>query len=536
MKYIKFLIVCFLIVCFTNTYGQMSSQAIGASRKFQSLIDLIDKMYVDTVKFDSLVEEAIVSMLHKMDPHSVYISAKELERFKEPLEGSFEGIGVTFRLSKDTVIISDVISGGPSEKLGILAGDRIIKVNDSIIAGIGIKQNDVPKLLRGKKGTIVKVSIKRGTGKELIDFNIIRDKIPLYSVDAAYVTKDNIGYIKLNKFAKTTTEELDTVFNYFQKNKVKDIILDLTGNGGGYLDKAVELCNNFLRKKNLIVYTQGIHQQKINYDLTTDGKFLDGKLVVMVDEGSASASEIVSGAIQDWDRGLVVGRRTFGKGLVQQERLLTDGSAVRLTIARYYTPAGRCIQKPYSEGYSDYEEDILHRIKQGELYNKDSIHIEKNNKFKTLKFEKDVYDGGGIMPDVFVPLDTNLMSMLHSQISRKNVLFTFVSNYVDKNRAELKTEYKVFEIFEKSFDINENIQKELFEAAKLEKINVDSLSQKMTSEQLRYLKNHVKALIADELFNKNAFYKIINNYNPTFRKAQELILNNKEYDKILKGK
>ncbi|MDR2836947.1 MAG: peptidase S41, partial [Bacteroidales bacterium] len=369
---------------------------------------------------------------------------------------------------------------------------------------------------------------------ELIEYNIVRDKIPLNSVDASYVTDDKIGYVKLNKFARTTADELDVVFSNFKKEGAKDIILDLSGNGGGYLDQAVDLANNFLKKNKLIVYTEGVHQKKIEYNLKEDGKFLDCKLIVLVDESSASASEIVSGALQDWDRAIIVGRRTFGKGLVQREYPLPDGSAVRLTIARYYTPTGRCIQKTYSGGYDEYIHDFSNRVKNGEFYHRDSIHLEGHQKFLTLQYERTVYDAGGIMPDVFVPLDTTRISEYHSLLLRKSVVFSVVSNYVDKNRANLKNKYPNFKEYDKLFVVDEVLEKELSEAAKTAKIYIDSLKP-ATPAQIAYMTNHLKALIADEIFSKNEFYQIYNNMNPVFNKAYEIITDKKMYNSIIRG-
>ncbi len=505
------------------------------TRKFNKMLSLIDAMYVDSVDMDGLVETAIVSMLKEMDPHSVYISAEEIEKMKEPLEGSFEGIGVQFRIMEDTLLVVGVISGGPSEKVGIHNGDRIIVVDDENIAGVGIDNNGVAKRLRGKKGTVVKVEVLRRSEKQPLVFNITRDKIPIYSVDASYITDDNTGYIKLNKFARTTKEELDSVFTTFVKAGVKDIILDLTGNTGGYLDKAVSLCDEFLQKDKLIVYTEGVRMPRSDYKSTKDGRFYRGKLIVLVDEGSASASEIVSGALQDWDRAVIVGRRTFGKGLVQREMPLTDGSAVRLTIARYYTPTGRLIQKPYVEGYDEYADDMTNRYLHGEFMHKDSIVFADSLKYETLVYKKTVYGGGGIMPDDFIPVDTTLRSDFHLELLRKGVLFTFVSKYVDQHRAELNEKYPDIETFKRDFEVNQEVLDMLTTEAKEQKINVDSLTP-ATEAQNTYLKVHLKSLIAGDIWRNNEFWFIFNDINPFFLRAQEIINDDKLYDSLLKGK
>lgn len=538
MKKIKYFLILFLIAIGTISYAQSNyakqEEISKQAKKLEQIITLIDFLYVDTVSTDTIVEKAVVSMLKDLDPHSVYISQKELQQFKEPLEGSFDGIGVSFRLIKDTVVIMELISGGPSEKIGILAGDRIVKVNDSVIAGVGLKQNDVPKLLRGKKGTVVKVAVKRGKSNQLIDFNIVRDKIPLYSVDASYISDDNIGYVRLNKFSRTTKNELDTIFERFQKEKVNDIILDLTGNGGGYLDQAVSLCSYFLDKNKLVVYTEGAHSPKVEYKSNGNNIFKSGRLVVLVDESSASASEIVSGAFQDWDRGVVVGRRSFGKGLVQREYELLDKSAIRLTVAKYFTPSGRCIQKPYSSGDDEYGLDILNRYKHGELYHRDSIVFDESHKFKTLNYGKTVYAGGGIMPDDFVPLDTNLIGEYQTQLLRKNVIFPFVSNYVDQNRQELSEKYKNYKKFKDNFVVEDNFMQGLKQVAQDEGIKLDSIKTN-TEVQENYLLNHIKALIALDLFSKNEFYEIYNLNNPVVKRAYEIIRDEKTYKKLLRG-
>lgn len=512
-----------------------SQDVNSESRKFNKMLSLIDVMYVDSVELDDLVEVAIINMLRELDPHSVYISAEELSKMKEPLEGSFEGIGVQFRIMEDTLLIVGVISGGPSEKVGLLTGDRIILVDDENIAGVGIDNAGVAKRLRGKKGTVVKVEILRRGEKHPLVFNITRDVIPIYSIDASYITDDKIGYIKLNKFARTTEQELDSVFTIFVKAGVKNIILDLTGNTGGYLDKAVSLCDEFLQNDKLIVYTEGAKIPRTEYKSSKEGRFYKGKLIVIVDEGSASASEIVSGALQDWDRAVIVGRRTFGKGLVQREMPLTDGSAVRLTIARYYTPTGRLIQKSYEDGYDEYADDITDRYLHGEFLSKDSIVFADSLKYQTLVYKKTVYGGGGIMPDDFIPIDTTLRSDYHIELIRKGVLFNFVAKYVDTHRVELHDQYPDIETFKSSFEVNQSVLEELEIAAVEQNINIDSLSP-ATDQQLDYLKTHLKALIAGDIWRNNEFWMIYNDINPFFIRACEIINDDKLYDSLLKGK
>lgn len=531
---IKILLLVLAGILFVNS-GLFAQDVNSETRKFNKMLSLIDAMYVDSVDMDELVEVAIISMLKDMDPHSVYISAEEIEKMKEPLEGSFEGIGVQFRIMEDTLLVVGVISGGPSEKVGIINGDRIIAVDDENIAGVGIDNDGVAKRLRGKKGTVVKVEVLRRGEKQNLVFNITRDKIPIYSIDASYITDDNIGYIKLSRFARTTKEELDSVFSHFVKAGVKDIILDLSGNTGGYLDKAVSLCDEFLQNDKLIVYTEGVKMPRTDYKSTKNGRFYKGKLVVIVDEGSASASEIVSGALQDWDRAVIVGRRTFGKGLVQREMPLTDGSAVRLTIARYYTPTGRLIQKPYEDGYDDYADDITNRYLHGEFTNKDSIVFADSLKYETLVYKKTVYGGGGIMPDDFIPVDTTLRSDYHLELLRKGVIFSFESKYVDQHRAEFTSKYPDIETYIRDFNVDQVLLDELLVAAKDAGINTDSLTPG-TKAQDDYLKLHIKSLIAGDIWRNNEFWMVFNEINPFFLRAKEIILDEKQYETLLKGK
>ena len=531
MKINKYFITIAVLLLNVQLFAQNNAQR--EAQKFGQIIQYIDNYYVDTVNIKKIVENAITDMLNKMDPHSYYISAEEIERAKEPLEGSFDGIGIQFNIMEDTLLVVGVINGGPSEKVGLINGDRIVMVNDSLIAGVGLKNEQVIKLLRGKKGTTVKVSVNRRGKKELIDFLITRDKIPIYSVDAAYTTEENIGYIRLSRFAKTSMQELDSVFNMFIKSGTKDIILDLSGNTGGYLDQAVRLADEFLQADKLIVYTQGRHSPRKEYKSTKSGRFYKGRLIVIVDEGSASASEIVSGAIQDWDRGIVIGRRTFGKGLVQNEFNLFGGAAVRLTVSRYYTPTGRSIQKPYTNDIEDYHKDIYNRYKHGEFMSKDSIIFADSLKYKTLEYKKTVYGGGGIMPDYFIPFDTTITSDFQNAIMRKGVLFPFVTKYYDNNRQIFKN-YKNVNDYKKRFEVDDAMLNQLYEEARLKKIDIDSFP-KATPEQMNYLKNHIKALIAGDIWTNKEFWQVYNDYNPFFIKAKEIINDKKLYDKILKG-
>jgi carboxyl-terminal processing protease len=413
-----------------------SSKAMSGN-KLNNVINYIQSEYVDTVNADELSNKAINSLLAELDPHSVYIPAEEFEHTNEQLEGGFDGIGVEFNIFNDTLIVISPLSGGPSATAGVMPGDKIINVNGKCIAGNGLKSDDVFKYLKGKKGTLVKLDVLRMGFKKLLPFNIIRDKIPMKSVDISYMIQPTVGFIKISKFSSTTHDEFTKGFTVLKAQGLKSLILDLRGNPGGFLNEAVDLCDDFLDDKKLIVYTQGNARPKQEYYATTKGVFEKGKLVVLIDEGSASAAEIVAGAIQDNDRGTVIGRRSFGKGLVQEQSQLNDGSAIRLTIARYYTPSGRCIQKPYIKGkHEDYYEEEINRYKSGELLNKDSIKFNKQETFKTLK-GKTVYGGGGIMPDVFIGIDTSMAQRELIEILVKTEANKYCLAYANKHRAEL---------------------------------------------------------------------------------------------------
>ena len=427
--------------------------------KYGRLLRLIDSYYVDSTKMDDLTEKAIVEVLRNLDPHSVYISKEEVEKMNEPLVGNFEGVGISFNVYRDTLMVVTPISGGPSEKVGIRAGDRIVEVDAKKIASIGLKNTDVYDLLRGKKGTKVEMKIKRKGEDNLLDFTVIRDKIPINSLDASYMLNDNTGYIKLNKFSATTTSEFyDAIKALKASSKLNSLVLDLRGNGGGYLTAAIELADQFLTAYRLVVYTQGLHADKKEYDATPLGELEQGKLVVLIDEGSASASEIVSGAIQDWDRGVLIGRRSYGKGLVQQPFPLTDGSMIRLTTAHYYTPSGRCIQKPYTDGVEEYQKDYLKRIEHGELFSRDSVTQDKSEKFLTKVSKRVVYGGGGVMPDLFIPLDTSKYYAYYNNLSRKGLVYTGVLDIMDENRDSFVQQYTDFKTFTDKFEVSDEMQ------------------------------------------------------------------------------
>jgi carboxyl-terminal processing protease len=506
--------------------AQPGISGLGQSMdKFGAALQLVNYYYMDSVKNEKLVEDAIEGMLEKLDPHSVYVTPKELKEFNEPLSGNFEGIGIQFNILEDTITVISPIAGGPSDRLGILSGDRIVKIEGENVAGIKIKNEQVLKRLRGDKGTQVKISVFRRGLRDLLDFTIVRDKIPIYSVDASYMAEPGIGYIKLSRFAQTSTEEVRNGIKQLKQQGAKSIILDLQDNGGGLLNAAFEIADEFLTTGKKIVYTSGLHSPRKDYNSTQFGEFQQGRLVVLVDEGSASASEIVSGAVQDWDRGLLIGRRTFGKGLVQNQFPLPDGSALRMTIAQYFTPTGRCIQKPYGKGSDDYYKDLMNRYKRGELVNRDSIKFPDSLTYKTPA-GRTVYGGGGIMPDIFIPLDTTGTSKYLTDLSRKGVVSSYALKYADNHRQELKSLYPDFNAFKKGFRITDQMLEELVNAGAKDGVAKDEKGFKNSS---LIIITQLKALLARDLYKPENFFEIINDLNDPYRKALE-ILQSKDFE------
>ncbi|MBO5132854.1 MAG: S41 family peptidase [Paludibacteraceae bacterium] len=504
-------------------------------QKFAVALYAVTSHYVDTVNSEKMVDNAIVGVLEKLDPHSIYITKSEVKKMNEPLEGSFEGIGVVFQMMEDTLLVIQTISGGPSEKVGIMAGDRFVMVNDSSIAGVNMQNTDIMKKLRGPKGTSVRVKVLRRGVKDLIEFKIVRDKIPIFSLDAAYMVDDEIGYIKINRFSSTTFAEYKTAFEKLKKKGMKSLILDLQDNGGGYMSAAIELADDFLSGGKMLVYTEGANQLKETHESTAVGDFESGNLVILVNESSASASEIVSGAIQDWDRGVIVGRRTFAKGLVQKPVALPDGSQIRLTVARYYTPTGRCIQRPYKENLKNYNKDLIERYNHGELMHEDSIAFPDSLRYQTLQLKRSVYGGGGIMPDIFIPLDTTKYTDYHRNIVAKGVLNKFVLNFLDKERKKLSRTYptddnkgeKSFEKFEKEFFISDEVINDLVKEGEKEGVKLDS-AQLATSKDL--IKLQIKAMLARDLWDTSEYYKIMNVENPIYNKGVEILKSQSLYN------
>lgn len=532
-----YLILLTAMLCGMQLMAQQGSNT--PLRKLQMAEFAISRLYVDPVDENKLVESAIVEMLSKLDPHSTYSNPEEVKEMTEPLQGGFEGIGVQFQMIEDTLLVIQPVSGGPSERAGILAGDRITAVNDTAIAGVKMSTEEIMKRLRGKKGTTVGLTVVRRGIDDKLTFEVKRDKIPIYSLDASYIIdpRSKTGYIRINRFAATTAEEFLTALTELKKQGMKHLILDLQGNGGGYLNAATDLANHFLQQKQLIVYTEGRAAKRSEFNAEGNGQFLDGRVAVLIDEYSASASEIVTGAVQDWDRGVVVGRRSFGKGLVQRPIELPDGSMIRLTIARYYTPAGRCIQKPYdhtanpdgSAGEDKYNQELIDRLNHGELMHADSIHFPDSLRVKTLRLGRTVYGGGGIMPDCFVPLDTLQYTDLHRNLVARGVIIRATTGYIEKHRAELEKEYKTFARFADKFEIDDDFMADVRALAEKEKVKIDEAQY---AQSLPLIKTQLKALIARDLWDMNEYYQVMNTQNEVVQKALQVI-GGEEYDKIL---
>ena len=531
MKRTLFLLAIVFIstIASAQNQGKPSKSQLNA-QKFANTLYLIENYYVDTTNSDKVVEDAIIAALKELDPHSAYISKKDVQKANEPLVGSFEGIGVTFQLIRDTITVISPVPGGPSEKVGIMAGDQFIKIDGEESTGKKVDNEYVQNHLRGKKGSKVTVSVKRGNDSELIDFEIVRDKIPLTSINAAFMLDNGVGYIKLDRFAQESAQEFKDAFNKLSTQGMTSLVLDLRGNSGGYLNTAVEMVDQFLGDDQLVVFTEGTHQPRQELRCTKSGVYEQGKLVVLIDEGSASASEILSGAVQDHDRGVVIGRRSFGKGLVQRPFNLPDGAQIRLTTARYHTPSGRCIQRPYEKGVEDYYNDMTKRMKNGEYFHADSIHFPDSLKYKTDK-GRIVYGGGGVMPDIFIPADTSFSSKLYTNLVRKGILNRFTTDYVLKHRDEMKATYPTFADYNKNFVATDKFVEGLKQAAADGKVEWDD-EQFARSE--KFIRMQIKALIARNLWEMQQYYEVVISEDNGVQKAMEILCNDKEYNKLLK--
>jgi len=499
--------------------------AMETTKKYTSLLYLINNFYVDTLDMPELTEKAIVLTLKELDPHSTYIPKSDVESSNEPLEGSFEGIGITFQLYKDTILVISPVPGGPSEKVGIMAGDKIITVDGKEAYGERIDNQWVMDHLRGKKGTEVVVGIYRKGTKELVDFNITRDEIPLNSVEAHFMLEPGTGYIKLSRFARNSLEEFREAVAELKKEGMKNLVFDLRSNSGGYLGTAMTIGDEFLEEGKEIVYTEGVNSPRQDLTATDEGDFEKGRLVILINEGSASASEIVAGAMQDWDRGVIVGRRSFGKGLVQRPFRLPDGSVVRLTIARYYTPSGRCIQKPYEDGSGEYYKDLIARFDHGEFMHADSINFPDSLQYETHN-GRTVYGGGGIMPDIFVPFDSTRFNDLYTDMIRKGVTNAYVNDYLDANRKSLERDYPEFEDYDEGFSLSDKEFDEFLDAAN-EKLEINPAQLEPNKDFYRLL---LKALIARNLYDNNAYFEVLWTSDHEINKALRVIREDLVYE------
>ena len=507
----------------TSSLAQNSTQA--ATKKFGTLLNMLDRLYVDSVDMDELVEVAITKMLEELDPHSIYLSEEDLREANEPLDGSFEGVGVQFNIFKDTIMVVSPIAGGPSERLGIRAGDRIVQVEEEYVAGVGVTNKDVIRLLKGPKGSLVKVFIKRDGERDLLEFNIERDKIPIFSVMAAHMIDDEIGYIKVSRFAKTTLEELRSALEELNSKGMQDLILDLQGNGGGMLRTAINMSDEFLTDDKLIVYTEGRAFPREDTFTSYEGLFESGRLVILMDGGSASASEIVAGAVQDWDRGLIVGRRSFGKGLVQRPINLGDGSAIRMTVQKYYTPAGRCIQKSYEEGVEAYRLEKYERFESGELLSIDSLDLPDSLKYYTRIKNRTVYGGGGIIPDVFVPIDTTSNSESFRILLRKGLMSRYALEFVDNNRTSIENDYPTEDDFVAKFSVSES-EVEKFRVWAENQGTEESpivISEEDWTASGEAITLRIKAFMGRNVYDQSTFYRIIGGLNESLQAAVKLL-------------
>lgn len=491
-------------------------------RKLQFAEVAISNLYVDSVDEGKLVEDAIRGMLDKLDPHSSYLTPKQVKEANEPLNGNFEGIGVQFNMMDDTLMVIQPVTKGPSEKVGIIAGDRIVSVNDTAIAGVNMSKEEIMKRLRGPKGTKVRLGVVRTGIKDKLLFTVVRDKIPVHSIDATYMIRPGIGYIRIGNFGAQTYDEFIESLNQLKELGMKDLILDLQENGGGYLKAAVDIADEFLQKGDLIVYTEGRMTSRSEYRAHGHGKFSEGKVVVLVDSYTASAAEIVTGAIQDQDRGIVVGRRTFGKGLVQRPLDLPDGSMIRLTVSHYYTPSGRCIQKPYTKGAGkDYAMDVMNRLKSGELTNADSVHLADSLKFQTLRKHRTVYGGGGVMPDYYVPLDTTVYTRFHRELAAKGIVIQQNLRFVDNHRKELKKQWTSFDDFKQNYEVPQSLIDDLLAEGKKQKIEPKDEAE--LEKTLPYLRLQMKSLIARDIWDMSEYFSVFNESSAIVKKALEVI-------------
>lgn len=520
----------------SSMMSQQNEQRMSMPEQLTKLMysnNIISRFYVDSVPEEKIVEEAIRAMLKQLDPHSTYSDPEEVKSLMESLQGNFEGIGVQYNMVDDTLFVIQTTMNGPSERAGIVAGDRIVTVNDTAIAGVKMSRGDIMNRLRGSKGSQVKIGVLRRGISGLLEFNLTRDKIDTYTVDAAYMVDKKNGYIRISQFGANTHSEFVAKLDSLKKCGMKNLILDLQGNGGGYLNAAVDIANEFLERSQLVVYTEGRVFPRYDYLAAGGGRFTKGNLAVLIDETSASAAEILAGAVQDWDRGVVVGRRSFGKGLVQRSFNLPDASMIRLTIARYYTPSGRNIQKPYGDSIQ-YADDLMQRYNKGELMSADSIHFPDSLKMTTKRLKRVVYGGGGIMPDYFVPLDTNRYTKYHRELLRRGSILQASLRYLDNNRELLQRNYPTLEVFREKFEVDADLINQLREQAARDSVKTEEGEEEF-QRSLPLLSRQLKALLARDLWNVSEYLEIMNEDDAIFKKALELV-QTRNMDAILQKK
>ena len=523
---ISVLAVCLLPLA-TQAQGKDKGEfKLTPDRKLLMAEQVIERFYVDSVDAGNMVQDAIVAMLKTLDPHSSYSDPEETKELTTPLEGNFSGIGVQFNMLNDTLFVIQTTSGGPSEKVGILPGDRIVQAGDSVIAGRKLPNSRIIKILRGPKGSEVDLKVLRRGEAQPIVFHVVRDDIPVYSVDAAYMADPTTGYIRVSRFGEETDKEFEAALEKLRKQGMQNLIVDLEDNGGGYLQAAHQLASHFLDKGDMVVYTDAPKMGRTVYAVEKPGNFNKGRLVIMANQYSASASEILSGAVQDNDRGLIVGRRTFGKGLVQRPFPFPDGSMIRLTVSRYYTPSGRSIQKPYAPGDEEsYRKDMLHRYEAGE-FSSDSL------RFETLHNHRPVYGGGGIMPDLFVPIDTTAFTPYYRNLVAKGILNRFCITYVDRNRSQLNREYPDVDAFIAKFSVDSAMIDDIVKLGVADSVKLDSVQLERSRPMIEPI---VKGIIARDLFDTSAYFRVVNpQLSPVYREALGLINDERRYNRLLR--
>ena len=527
---VKRFIIILAVMALAPGMGLRAQGLTQETFKIGKTLALLEAIYVDSVDISSIAEQMIINTLRNLDPHSVYIPAKDVQEEHEPLQGNFEGVGIQFNLLNDTIIIISPTPGGPSEKVGIQAGDRIITIGGEKVTGIGMSTTGVQKRLRGPKGTTVVVTIYRKGVNELLEFTITRDKIPVTSLDAAYMISDGVGYIKLSRFSEQTAKEFEEAVEKLRLSRMENLVIDLRGNSGGYMVPAVQIADELLPMEELIVYIEGVHTSRQEYRSTPSGMLTRAKIAVLIDEGSASASEILAGAVQDWDRGVVIGRRSFGKGLVQNGFPLPDGSEIRLTIARYFTPSGRSIQTPYNEGFDKYFQKYYTRYFNGELIHPDSLNLPDSLKAYTIPNKRVVYGGGGITPDIFIPIDTTYYSDYYRDLIRTSTLTNFMIAYTDRNRKDLTRRYRTFERFSKEFTFDDETIKALVAAGEKNKVKFDQAQFDISAPEMKKV---MKGLVARDLWDMNEYYMVVNEDDYAIRRALSILNDQVLYERLL---